>query len=187
MWWGVHQIWQMRYVTTGGGVFDSSLCPFLPRESEMLGYFGPFRLDCGEFTHFWCLFYRPKSVVMYQNWQISGCKWEDFVARFKRNPKLKKELKKCSWLTKILQIILNLYKTFTQCIMTSSNILSFVLRLKRIISQKLLFRYKTLDESIGSGNYVVKAYEGIGPLGAGGGWVIQVIHHISETSNTNNP
>ena len=51
--------------------------------------------------------------------------------------------------------------------MTSSNILSFVLRMKRIISQKLLFRYKTLDESIGSGNYVVKAYEGIGPLGAG--------------------
>ena len=112
------------------------------------------------------------------------CKWEDFVARFKRNPKLKKELKKCPCITKILQI-LNLYKTFTQYIMTSSNILSFVLRMKRIISQKLLFRYKTLDESIGSGNYVVKAYEGIGPLGAGGGWVIQVIHHTSETSNTN--
>ena len=56
--------------------------------------------------------------------------------------------------------------------------------------KKLLSRYKTLDESIGSGNYVVKAYEGIGPLGAGGGWVIQVIHHTSETSktsNTNNP
>ena len=71
--------------------------------------------------------------------------------------------------------------------MISSNILSFVFRQKRLISQKLLSRYKTLDESIGSVNYVVKAYEGIGPLGAGGGWVIQVIHPTSKTSNTNNP